>query len=69
MSLELKEEILKTVLDCDGDLNRMDVSKIINIVMSMQTQSLFTTGSGANNFDDNDAIYKRMQEAREKLNS
>jgi len=69
MSLELKEEILKTVLDCDGDLNRMDVSKIINIVMSMQAQSLFTTGNGTNNFDDNDAIYERMQKAREKLNS
>lgn len=52
MSLELKEEVLKTVLDCDGDLNRMDVSEIINIVMSMQTQSLFTTGNGTDNFDD-----------------
>ena len=69
MSLELKEEILKAVLDCDGDLNRMEVSKIINIVMSMQTQSLFTSGSGSGSFYDNDIIYERMKKARENLNS
>jgi hypothetical protein len=68
MSQELKEEILKAVLDCDGDLDRMNVDKIIDIVISMQTQSLFMPASKS--FDEgNNIIYERMQKAREKLNS
>jgi hypothetical protein len=62
----LKEEIVKTVLDCDGDTSKMDISTVLNLAKKIDLNSLLEGDDLEAGFED---IESRMNEARARMRS
>lgn len=64
----LKKEMLKAVLDCDGDLNTMETTGVIKIVSEILKQQFMESDHEPLD-SDYDEIQERMNAARSRMST